>query len=768
MNNGPALPHDPNQRHNRRGKLVPVTTWHWVPGTDADDDLQHDQMPPTASVDYAQPLITPVNLQQTHNPYSPQIHTGPIHPTGHRYNGSVAPSASDLFNLAIAQTNAQPQYPQPDMIQFPDYSQAFTTSSNLSIPFENHYNPEAPYRADNSITPFRDDPTITAGPTSAWPSSVSGTLRNAFDGVYNLEMPPDVDPVWIEGNGPPANSQNSSAHLMAPFGDSPSLYSDIIDTFLANIQEASAIGDATDEERINGSISPFSQSTTATKNVSPQTTIPTPQSEITSSDLGSQIDSAGRTLRKRARSPGAVKHEKIIQNEGGKVQGMTMVWQGQKAPNRKLDDVTKADRKRRKNLGTCSRCKRLKQPCKGFKESPYLPCIACRTSNPTTITSVCLLEASLLNIALFRMGPPVDNPFHPLNFFSHRQNILCDVAKGDDTSNTLELELMQDDVGQMLTLTVSRFAPLPGDKVAYEGIGEEGPYKLDMPPYCISDIKKAQQSLITYMRKAKSAYFNRFVDRSNALLFNTFKMAAMCDFTKRPLINKALDIWAATRLIERTWKMCGSETLGIHPVKGRSDPWKGFVPVTPIMDQQLDQVVIREILVPRRNQLLAQLKEKVYNEYNRKLHAFEVYMTFFILLNNAEVQIAFEREFAQRYGFSGRFGPRGKYMDAEAQFHAARTMLGHFHYICRANSLLTTSPEFLKELGIGDTEKKYLEFVRRQVELQAPHFTKLVQEHRYETTMYFCHQMLFNEWKPGYGHIEELPEMTVGEVMAAA
>ena len=70
------------------------------------------------------------------------------------------------------------------------------------------------------------------------------------------------------------------------------------------------------------------------------------------------------------------------------------------------------------------------------------------------------------------------------------------------------------------------------------------------------------------------------------------------------------------------------------------------------MDQQLDQVVIREVLVPLKNDLLNALKEKVYAENDRKLHAFELYLTFFILMNNAEMQLAAEQEFARRYGFS--------------------------------------------------------------------------------------------------------------------
>lgn len=110
-----------------------------------------------------------------------------------------------------------------------------------------------------------------------------------------------------------------------------------------------------------------------------------------------------------------------------------------------------------------------------------------------------------------------------------RQDIFHSVTDGSNLLDEIELELRQDDLNEVLHLTVSKFAPLAGDKLSYEGIGNDGPYKLSMPPYCISDIRKAQASLVSYMRRAKSAYFNHFVNRSNALLMNTFKMAAFCD-----------------------------------------------------------------------------------------------------------------------------------------------------------------------------------------------------------------------------------------------
>lgn len=77
----------------------------------------------------------------------------------------------------------------------------------------------------------------------------------------------------------------------------------------------------------------------------------------------------------------------------------------------------------------------------------------------------------------------------------------------------------------------------------------------------------------------------------------------------------------------------------MQAVCDRNNPWNGIIPVTPIMDQQLDQIIIREILIPWRDSLLRELDRKIYDHKKAKENWFEVYLTIFILLNSTEVQL---------------------------------------------------------------------------------------------------------------------------------
>src|SRR6266511_3934799 len=126
----------------------------------------------------------------------------------------------------------------------------------------------------------------------------------------------------------------------------------------------------------------------------------------------------------------------------------------------------------------------------------------------------------------------------------------------------------------------------------------------------------------------------------------------MLSIYQRPLVNLALQLWSTTRLIEKTWTFCGTETLGMEPVTDVTNPWLGTVPVTPIMDQQLDQIVIRHFLVPLKNKLLVQLEKAVIDDTSVKRRWFEIFLVKFILLHNIEVQLAHSRQFAKRYGMT--------------------------------------------------------------------------------------------------------------------
>lgn len=104
----------------------------------------------------------------------------------------------------------------------------------------------------------------------------------------------------------------------------------------------------------------------------------------------------------------------------------------------------------------------------------------------------------------------------------------------------------------------------------------------------------------------------------------------------------------AARLIEKPWCICGLETLGMLPGSDKESPWYQKIPITPMMDTQLDQIVIKHILQPLRKEVLQMLQTKIERFHNRDW--FEIFAVIFILLNTIEKAVAHDHEFATMYG----------------------------------------------------------------------------------------------------------------------
>lgn len=116
------------------------------------------------------------------------------------------------------------------------------------------------------------------------------------------------------------------------------------------------------------------------------------------------------------------------------------------------------------------------------------------------------------------------------------------------------------------------------------------------------------------------------------------------------MIRRALKLWVGSRLIEQPWRVCGNDTFGMDVCVDMGSPYYGRIPVTPIMDFQLDNITIHYLLVPWKSRILKELQKKILG--NRKEDWLEVHLTMFILLNNVERQVKHDNWFARRYSLN--------------------------------------------------------------------------------------------------------------------
>lgn len=71
--------------------------------------------------------------------------------------------------------------------------------------------------------------------------------------------------------------------------------------------------------------------------------------------------------------------------------------------------------------------------------------------------------------------------------------------------------------------------------------------------------------------------------------------------------------------------------IELKPTYERGHPFEDIIPVTPIMDTQLDHLVLRYLLNPLSNRLLKKLKEKI--DEQKKENWLEIYLSVFIMMS---------------------------------------------------------------------------------------------------------------------------------------
>ncbi len=104
---------------------------------------------------------------------------------------------------------------------------------------------------------------------------------------------------------------------------------------------------------------------------------------------------------------------------------------------------------------------------------------------------------------------------------------------------------------------------------------------------------------------------------------------------KSDIVSDSLQCWMLTRLTEGSWRIfCGGAMIGLEPTNEPGHPFCGIVPVTPVMDTQLDDIVFRDLLLPLTQRLLKKMKDKM--EEHKMQNWLEIYLALFVMMSNME------------------------------------------------------------------------------------------------------------------------------------
>ena len=103
-----------------------------------------------------------------------------------------------------------------------------------------------------------------------------------------------------------------------------------------------------------------------------------------------------------------------------------------------------------------------------------------------------------------------------------------------------------------------------------------------------------------------------------------------------------------TRLVSKSFNiMNGAETLGMTPVDDPTSPYYGRIPIPPMLDAQIDNLLMQKMRVQRK-QVLSKLKRMIMS--HSKQNWFMILLTTMVLLSNVEFLYQNQHDQIERYG----------------------------------------------------------------------------------------------------------------------
>lgn len=413
-----------------------------------------------------------------------------------------------------------------------------------------------------------------------------------------------------------------------------------------------------------------------------------------------------------------------------------------------------------RKLGACDKCKNLQKKCVRPNDPVgllYEPCSCCKRlvlnsylKHVNKIQYNPCLRVSLLELRLHRNGPTIRDD---LSLWFHKKHKMLCEEQMDRSEHLLFLtQGFGEGFDDALCLKVSRFRPEPTDRLSYFWTDSSGQLRsMEMPPIFISDLETARQKLIEYTKSVRSVYIETLLADSNPIVRQTFQAALLFSpFGNGELVSEALDVWVASRLIEKQFQVFnGGAMLGMKHVDEADHPFNGFTPVTPIMDSQLDDLVIRHLIHPICTRFLVRLKEKI--EERKRENWLEIYLAMFVMLSNMALIQKDMATQARRKGLKP--GNRGGTL-TQSYIHASKTMLAYFHFACAGSVPFSIAFDGSKDgnggrsyHGMTQDQLNYLRKIQEETLRQETTLADWTKASMYEDELYWCYQLLVPDWR---------------------
>ncbi|KAK3680898.1 hypothetical protein B0T22DRAFT_388678 [Podospora appendiculata] len=302
-----------------------------------------------------------------------------------------------------------------------------------------------------------------------------------------------------------------------------------------------------------------------------------------------------------------------------------------------------------RQVHACVRCRMQRNRCIPDPSNPRGPCLTCQLKVVRMsrlpclrymITDSTLFRTGLDYMPFYRSHPmigPHHGDFHLARYWTNAQPQLLRLGQLQGDTN-FQVELRE-------------FVPSPGSTdVDLKG---RPMYKV---PWAIADPDAAVLAINNYIERGITRYLYEYLDDTDGFVWDIFQNAYRASVFPTPnrMLQKTLRLWVACRFLESKWRCWTDYGKVDDPIiaSNPQDPFYDWTSLPPYLDYQIASIVIERILTPLRRDVLRELQSTL-NVHDPK-DWYITFLTCFILLQNYEMQMHFQSQFAARRNATGQ------------------------------------------------------------------------------------------------------------------
>lgn len=411
----------------------------------------------------------------------------------------------------------------------------------------------------------------------------------------------------------------------------------------------------------------------------------------------------------------------------------------------RYDGSQRVDTHLTRQLHACVRCRMQRNRCIPDPTNPRGPCLTCQQRTVRMSRLPCL-RYMVTDSTLFRTG---------LNYMAfYRNHPMVGPHYGDfhldrRWTNTPSKILCLGQVGSMhIKVELREFIP-PANSRDVDLKGRP----MYAVPWAVADPDTVVEAITEYIDKAITRYMAAYLDDTDPIVWNIFQAAYRASVFPLPneMLRKTLRLWVACRFIESKWR-CWSESgwadSEIRAMNPQDPFYNDLDSLPPYIDYQIASIIIQRILSPLRKDVLRDL-QKAFNLHSPK-DWFATFLTSFILLQNYEMQMLFQRQFAARRKANVQ------YLDmplVRATNSGAKTILAHFHYCYKGQQLFTpgfnwNAPRVRRMARLDPEQSEFMAQCRDVVVQRAATFQAINNTDVYHEKWWYTSQLFDHDWIP--------------------